>query len=483
MSSIDMIKSILRVNFDIESKKDIIPCSMWAFLKNIVRILLVLFINQKPMKSKSSILVILIDISKKHFCASSGIDVVILEKLNIYYVTSLFYKFCKFWMVIIIPLNCNSSRKDKFLDMKLKNKNFIISLFMVILFLYFTPVCFSVTNPVSARLTCDNTCVKAGKSLKVKTFIDSDSMLNVHSFKFTIKYDDSKFIYNNFTAPRGTSRRNFNVKCENNLLYIEYMCKRSDLLINKNLNICNFTFDSSKDINVCTCKFEFLDFQITDSNKNHFSLCNLDGLSIDVESEAKPNCYLSKLVPSSGELIPEFRKDIFEYDVYVDCETSFIDFDIGCENEYAVSNISRRKLAAAGKDTKINIVVNDNMTKSKFTYIINVHRSDKPVKDKDISKNTCSSKKTSGILKKYEKSKSGGLKDKSKSYKSEDEGGTANIDNKDNGDESVSDYVVLDNNKSDESIKNNFDEKLIIVAFIILVLGGILIYKIIVKDK
>ena len=42
MSSIDMIKSILRVNFDIESKKDIIPCSMWAFLKNIVTFSLII---------------------------------------------------------------------------------------------------------------------------------------------------------------------------------------------------------------------------------------------------------------------------------------------------------------------------------------------------------------------------------------------------------------------------------------------------------
>lgn len=372
--------------------------------------------------------------------------------------------------------------------MNLKNKNSIISLFVAILCLYFTPECFSQsypTYPANAKLICDNTCVKAGKSLKVKTFIDSDSKLNINSFKFTVRYDDSKFIYNGFTAPRGTSRRNFNVKSENNLLYIEYMCKRSDLLINPNLNICDFTFDSRKDIDFCICKFEFLSFEITDSNNNHFSLSNLDSLFVDLESEAKPNCYLSKLVPSSGNLVPDFRKDIFEYDVYVDCDTGFMDFDICCENEFAVSNISRGKLAAAGKDTKIDIVVNDKRAKSKLTYVINVHRSKKFIKDKKISKNTFSSKDSSDSFKTSEKSKSDGLNSKSKPYKAESEGSVENINNKDNSDESDSDsdYVVLDNNKSNESFKNNFDEKLIIGAFIILVLGGMLVYKIIAKDK
>lgn len=386
-------------------------------------------------------------------------------------------------MIIIIPLNCNSSRKDKFSAMNLKSKNSIISLFIAILCLYFAPECFSESNPISAKLVCDNTCVKAGKSLKIKTFIDSDSKLNINSFKFTLRCDNSKFIYNNFTAPKGTSRRNFNVKSENNLLYIEYMCKRSDLLINPNLNICNFTFNSREDVDSCECKFEFLSFEITDSNKNNFSLSNLDSLLVDLESEVKPNCYLSKLVPSSGNLVPDFRKDIFEYDVYVDCDTSFIDFDACCENEFAVSNISRGKLAAAGKDTKIDIVVNDKRAKSKLTYVINVHRSEKLIKDKKISKNTFSSKGSSNSRKESKKSKSDGLNSKSKPYKAESEGSAENINNKDNSDESDSDYVVLDNNKSNESFKNNFDEKLIIGAFMMLVLGGVIIYKIITKDK
>ncbi len=367
--------------------------------------------------------------------------------------------------------------------MNLKSKNSIISLFIAILCLYFAPECFSESNLVSAKLICDNTCVKAGKSLKVKTFIDSDSKLNINSFKFTLRYDNSKFIYNNFTAPKGTSRRNFNVKSENNLLYIEYMGKRSDLLINSNLNICNFTFDSREDVDSCTCKFEFLSFEITDSSKNNFSLSNLDCLFVDLESEAKPNCYLSKLVPSSGNLVPNFRKDIFEYDVYVDYDTSFIDFDICCENEFAVSNISRRKLAAAGKDTKIDIVVNDKRAKSKLTYVINVHRSEKFTKDKKISKSTFSSKDSSDSFKTSKKSKSDGLSSKSKPYKAESDGSAENINNKDNSDESDSDYVVLDNNKSYEDSKNYFDEKLIIGAFIILVLGGMLVYKIIAKNK
>lgn len=367
--------------------------------------------------------------------------------------------------------------------MNLKNKNSIISLFIAILCLYFAPECFSESNPISAKLVCDNTCVKAGKSLKIKTFVDSDSKLNINSFKFTVRYDNSKFIYNNFTAPKGTSRRNFNVKSENNLLYIEYMCKRSDLLINPNLNICNFTFNSREDVDSCECKFEFLSFEITDSNKNNFSLSNLDSLLVDLESEVKPNCYLSKLVPSSGNLVPDFRKDIFEYDVYVDCDTSFIDFDACCENEFAVSNISRKKLAAAGKDTKIDIAVNDKRTKSKLTYIINVHRGEKLIENKKTSKNTFSSKGPSDSHKESKKSKSDGLSGRSKPYRAESEDNDGNINDKDNSDESDSDYVVLDNNNSDENFKNHFNKKFIIGAFIILVLGGILIYKIINKDK
>jgi hypothetical protein len=342
---------------------------------------------------------------------------------------------------------------------------------MAVLCFCFTPVCFSESDLASVRLVCDNNCIKLGKSFKVKTFIDSDSKLNVNSFKFTVKYDSSKVIYNSFTAPKGTSRKNFNVNSENDLLYIEYVCKKSDLLVDSSLNICNFTFDSKDDADSSECKFEILSFEIADGNKRNFSLSNLDNLTIDFEPVAKANCYLSRLIPSSGRLAPDFSKDIFEYSVDVDHDISFLDFDVYCENEFATSKINRRKLASAGKDTKINIVVNDKKAKSKLTYVVNVHRCEKPVTDKKIAENATAKSKPGTSRKKSEKNKSKSSGDKSKSNKEKSENSGSNGDSTDN-------YIALNNTEgNDNNSKNYFSEKLIGGFLVILVLGGFLIYN------
>lgn len=367
--------------------------------------------------------------------------------------------------------------------MSIKNKSFIVNLFLVIVCLYFTPVYFSESDFISAKLVCDNTCVKAGKILKVKTFIESDSNLNVRAFKFVIRYDRSKFSYNNFTAPRGTSRRNFNVRSEDDLLYIEYMCKKSSLLVNPSLDVCNFTFDSRTDTDSCMCKFEFLSFEVIDGYRHNFSLLNLNNLTANIESEAKPNCHLSSLVPTSGKLVPSFNKDILEYDIYVSHDTSFIDFDVCCENEFASSSVSRRKLSSVGKDTKINIIVNDKRAKCKNTYVVNVHRCEKPDLDEKVVKNTSVSTSSSGSCRKPKKSKSKSLDRKLKSYEIKSEDESPESDDTENTNDSNEDYVLLDDNKNSEDSKNYFDERLMVGIFGILVLGGILVYKMIIKNK
>ncbi len=368
--------------------------------------------------------------------------------------------------------------------MSIKNKSIIVNLFIAVICFYFIPVCFSESNFIGAKLVCDDTCVKAGKSFKVKTFIESDSNLSVIAFRFTLKYDSSKFIYNNFTAPRGTSRRNFNIKAEDNLLHIEYMCKKSNLLVNTNFNVCNFIFDSRANVDSCTCEFEFLDFEIIDGYGRNLYLTNLNNLTVNLEGEVKPNCYLSKLVPSSGELVPDFNKNIFEYDIYASYDTDFIDFDICCENEFANSSVNKRKLAPAGKDTKINITVNDKKAKLKRTYIINVHRCDKPCLEEKTAKDTPLDNSSEKVRKRSKKSKSETLNNKPQPCKTPSQDDESRIDD-DNENINVSDdnYVLLDDNKSSEDFKSHFDERLIIGTFVILVLGGLFIYKIIDKNK
>ncbi|MDR1627770.1 MAG: cadherin-like beta sandwich domain-containing protein [Oscillospiraceae bacterium] len=364
--------------------------------------------------------------------------------------------------------------------MNRKNKKFIIKLLITVLYFCLAPACFSESDFTSAKLICDNTCAKAGKSLKIKAMINSYSELSVNAFKFTVKYDSGVFNYNNFTAPKGTCRKNFNVRAENDLLYVEYVCKKSDLLVNQSLNICNFTFDSKNDIDPHECKFEFQSFEIVDGNKRNFSLSDWDDLTINFEQIAKPNCYLSCLTPSCGRLVPDFSKDILEYSVNVDYDISFIDFDICCENEFANGEISRRKLASAGKDTKINITVKDKKAKSKLVYVVNVHRCEKSADGKKISEGTPAKNESGTSCKKIKKSKTKSSGDKSKSLKIKPENDNINIDNTDNdsdNDSGTNNYVALDSAQEDDNSKNYFDERLIGGLLVILFLGGLLIYK------
>lgn len=360
---------------------------------------------------------------------------------------------------------------------------------MTIICFCFASSCFAESNNVSAGVVCDNDCVKVGKSLKIKAFIESEYSLNLTSFRFTIKYDSSKFVYNKFTAPRRTNKRNFNVNVEDNLIRVEYMQKRSGILLDKSLDVCNFIFDSISSVDTCESKFEFVDFEVTDSSRNTFPVTNLRSLTVNIEGEVKPNCYLSRLVPSSGKLVPDFSKDVFEYDIYVSYGTSFMDFDICCENELAVSNVSRRKLAAVGKDTKIQITVNDKKAKSKNIYIVNVHRNNKPSPQERVTANTetntDSPSKSVRQGNTKNKSKSSTNKSKSRKITSKNEN-NKNDDSENSNDTNISpdsDYVALDENSTDENPKNSIDEKIIVGIVVVVILGGLCVYKIVSKNR
>lgn len=100
-------------------------------------------------------------------------------------------------------------------------------------------------------------------------------------------------------------------------------------------------------------------------------------LSFSIRPALSQDASLSKLVPSTGRLRPDFSPDIAEYELRVGSNVSSVKFQADAADGGSV-RVNRQSLQRAGETTEIVVTVTAENKKSKSQYLIRVNRAEPP---------------------------------------------------------------------------------------------------------
>lgn len=203
--------------------------------------------------------------------------------------------------------------------------------------------------------------------------------VKISGFTFSIKYDDSTLT--RIGTSKLTSRKNGSLKgtkYSKGTVNLEYNNDKT-LFIAKNskLDLCKFTFCPK--IHVGTTDIHVTDVEAFDPQGNPMKESfEIPDLTLNVAApSAASTCFLDSLEPSCGNLAPGFSPNIFEYQLDVPSDIKDVYFSARPSNPDTTVKISRHKLHAPGKSTKIFITTKNKTNKEELVYLVNVNRAPK----------------------------------------------------------------------------------------------------------
>lgn len=137
-----------------------------------------------------------------------------------------------------------------------------------------------------------------------------------------------------------------------------------------------------------TCRFRIADGSYGEDLQFYCSIRQIvspDGVELGDEDEQltlsiapapSEEATLLSLIPSAGELVPEFAPNQFEYTLRVPFEVTFLTFTAEAA-EGASWKVNRKNLGAGGSDTLFQLTVTAQDGKTKAVYQVTAHREEK----------------------------------------------------------------------------------------------------------
>ncbi len=244
-------------------------------------------------------------------------------------------------------------------------------------------------------LTCESTEIEKGKNMKIGFNISSSECQNISAFRVKVKFDSSLVSYKNITPKNDLKLADFKTSLIADTLTIIYLTSEFGFftdMINP-LEIFDINFIANSNASGSEALFSANVDGISDYELNELYFNNPDNLSVKIVDEVIPDCTLSSLIPSDGELNPSFDPHIFNYYLDVPYDINKIEVEAEAKSESSKIKINRTTLGRAGTSTDIKIVVSQPNTKYKITYTITVNRASKPPKDSSSSNSSNKSNK------------------------------------------------------------------------------------------
>ncbi len=329
-------------------------------------------------------------------------------------------------------------------------KYFLILLFTIFLSFLSFDVFAQTESNINFDISCSHVNIRSRDKISVYISASSEESLNLPSCKIHLCFDSDKLNFKQISRKNGVKPSNIKIDRSNNNIDITYAPNRyGNIQLNESLtDLFEIRFEVKSDLGsgdvTVACKIDLIE-----SNE----CIDLEKIALNIQSSlAEDICQLKSLVPSAGQLSPDFNPKIYEYSLDVDCDEKWLDVEALPINDDLTIKINRRKLCAAGKSVNINVTVSSQKPRAKMIYTIQVNRAETPevVKNRR-EKSVKNSKNTLSLERKNAKEKKNKSKKRSKN-------GNIFALNEDESDEEI----MIDNEKSEVSgesksiaIKNN----------------------------
>ncbi len=344
------------------------------------------------------------------------------------------------------------------------------------------------TNSILFSSNLDCSTQAPGGKVKFEVFATSKNLTTLSTFRININFDDSKLYYKNIKASDLITSGTFKLKESPGSITAIYLESKSGLKLEseKVTSLFEITFSSDENIDYDLINISAsVDFAI-DSNYQPANISNSMDQSLIISRPLPANSSLQALIPSCGNLVPEFNPDITNYYVDVESDVDSITFDAIPTDDDSIVKINKKKLGKQGSSTEIDITVNASDRSSSTVYCVNVNRlttSSEANSVSSASKASTSSKNSASKASTATSSKSS--KSSSSSNKSSNLSSNTNKANKansENTDSSQNPYTQIGHNLIMR--ENSFNIFLLFILMIVcLVCAALLIKKNYTKKK
>lgn len=156
---------------------------------------------------------------------------------------------------------------------------------------------------------------------------------------------------------------------------------------------CTFVFTVHEDAAVCSADVTVSADQLVTPDLEKLTNKDSDTISVPMARILSGDALLESLVPSAGELTPNFSPEITEYTLQVPYEVTQLTFDAKPKDNATV-RVNRKNLGAAGMPITFILTVTSENGEAKTEYVVTATRGQKSTAGSTGSKST-SGKKTS----------------------------------------------------------------------------------------
>ncbi len=368
-------KIILRENLEHEFKKEIIPVSILDLFKKTNNIFEILLITHQPIIKINTDLKILKTLKYSIY------DIKFIVRAP----PKIFYYFSKKLHIYI---------KERHINMKrLKNKIFILVsclICTVTLTQNFVNTC--ALEILQNTNSVQNNKYNAGEKFSVKLEFDSNEVLEKYldnNHVLEIEFDNNKLKYKKFNYNGKFRKKNFELINDNNIIELSHEFEENPKKTRKNQQNYTETMEFWFNIkNNCDSGETNIIFRFVNLETQEQKIINTQKINI-IGNPDLHTCKLQNLEPDTGILNKKFHPDVFNYELIVEHDTKYINFNLKTMSKFLKTKINKSKLNPAGTCTDIKISVSNPNLKIKNIYNIKVYRKDKPTKHKPnkITKN------------------------------------------------------------------------------------------------
>lgn len=247
----------------------------------------------------------------------------------------------------------------------------------------------------SLVLTADVKEAQRGKKLRITaSWQNHGDGRSLSAFRLRLSYDES---YLTLTAIEPGGSMNSNDSRSHltaaGAVFVYASTQRPIPLANS--ECCVFVFSVHEDAAVGSATVTVSADQLVTRELEKLSETDSADLSVPMARILSDKALLESLVPSAGELTPNFSPHITEYTLQVPYEVTQLTFDAKPKDNATV-RINRKNLAAAGKPVTFILTVTSENGEAKTEYVVTATRGPKSAAGSTGSKSTSSKKSSSG---------------------------------------------------------------------------------------
>lgn len=225
----------------------------------------------------------------------------------------------------------------------------------------------------------------AGEKFSVKLEFESNEILEKYldnNYVLEIEFDNNKLKYKKFNYNGKFRKKNFELINDNNIIELSHEFEENPKKTRKNQQNYTETMEFWFNIkNNCDSGETNIISRFVNLETQEQIIINTQKINIIGNPELH-TCKLKSLEPDTGILDKNFDPDVFNYELIVEHDTKYINFNLETISKFLKTKINKSKLNPAGTCTDIKISVSNPNLKIKNIYNIKVYRKEKPVKHK-----------------------------------------------------------------------------------------------------